>query len=392
MKNYDRVWADVDLDAVRFNMEQMHGNISPATKMMGIIKTDAYGHGAVQIARELEELDYVFGMGLATAEEALILRHCGIKKPLLVIGYTFPYSYPDLIDNEIRMTVFKSSMLSEIDEAAKKQNKKAIVHIKVDTAMSRIGIRPDDTGIDFIRECLSKKNIIVEGIFTHFAKADELDKGPVMKQLHTYQDFLKRAEEETGYRIPIHHCSNSAGIVEIKDANMDMVRAGITLYGLWPSDEVSRNIIELKPVLSLKSHIVYVKEIEKGTQVSYGGTFCAENTMKIATIPAGYGDGYPRTLSNKGYVLIHGKRANILGRVCMDQMMVDVSDIADVRDGDEVTLIGKDGSLCITMEELGSLSGRFNYELACDLGKRIPRVYYKNGVVVDTKDYFEDYK
>ena len=213
-----------------------------------------------------------------------------------------------------------------------------------------------------------------------------------MKQLHTYQDFLKRAEEETGYRIPIHHCSNSAGIVEIKDANMDMVRAGITLYGLWPSDEVSRNIIELKPVLSLKSHIVYVKEIEKGTQVSYGGTFCAENTMKIATIPVGYGDGYPRTLSNKGYVLIHGKRANILGRVCMDQMMVDVSDIADVRDGDEVTLIGKDGSLCITMEELGSLSGRFNYELACDLGKRIPRVYYKNGVVADTKDYFEDYK
>ncbi len=392
MKNYDRVWADVDLDAVRFNMEQMHGNISPATKMMGIIKTDAYGHGAVQIARELEELDYVFGMGLATAEEALILRHCGIKKPLLVIGYTFPYSYPDLIDNEIRMTVFKSSMLSEIDEAAKKQNKKAIVHIKVDTAMSRIGIRPDDTGIDFIRECLSKKNIIVEGIFTHFAKADELDKGSVMNQLHTYQDFLKKAEEETGYRIPIHHCSNSAGIVEIKDANMDMVRAGITLYGLWPSDEVSRNIIELKPVLSLKSHIVYVKEIEKGTQVSYGGTFCAENTMKIATIPVGYGDGYPRTLSNKGYVLIHGKRANILGRVCMDQMMVDVSDIADVRDGDEVTLIGKDGSLCITMEELGSLSGRFNYELACDLGKRIPRVYYKNGVVVDTKDYFEDYK
>ncbi len=392
MKNYDRVWADVDLDAVRFNMEQMHGNISPTTKMMGIIKTDAYGHGAVQIARELEALDYVFGMGLATAEEALILRHCGIKKPLLVIGYTFPYSYPDLIDNEIRMTVFKSSMLSEIDEAAKKQNKKAIVHIKVDTAMSRIGIRPDDTGIAFIRECLSKKNIIVEGIFTHFAKADELDKGPVMKQLHTYQDFLKRAEEETGYRIPIHHCSNSAGIVEIKDANMDMVRAGITLYGLWPSDEVSRNIIEIKPVLSLKSHIVYVKEIEKGTQVSYGGTFCAENTMKIATIPVGYGDGYPRTLSNKGYVLIHGKRANILGRVCMDQMMVDVSDIADVRDGDEVTLIGKDGSLCITMEELGSLSGRFNYELACDLGKRIPRVYYKNGVVADTKDYFEDYK
>lgn len=392
MKDYDRVWADVDLDAVHFNMEQMHGNISCSAKMMGIIKTDAYGHGAVQIARELETLDYVFGMGLATAEEALILRHCGIKKPLLVIGYTFPYSYAKLIDNEIRMTVFKSSMLSEIEKEAERQNKKAIVHIKVDTAMSRIGIRPDDSGIAFIRECLSQKNIIVEGIFTHFAKADEADKGPVMKQLHTYQDFLKRAEEETGYRIPIHHCSNSAGIVEIKEANMDMVRAGITLYGLWPSEEVSRNIIRLKPVLSLKSHIVYVKEIEKGTQVSYGGTYCAEETMKIATIPVGYGDGYPRALSNKGFVLIHGKRAKILGRVCMDQMMVDVSDIDNVRDGDEVTLIGQDGAECITMEELGGLSGRFNYELACDLGKRIPRVYHKNGVVTDTKDYFEDYK
>lgn len=392
MKDYDRVWADVDLDAVHFNMEQMHGNISRSAKMMGIIKTDAYGHGAVQIARELETLDYVFGMGLATAEEALILRHCGIKKPLLVIGYTFPYSYAKLIDNEIRMTVFKSSMLSEIEKEAERQNKKAIVHIKVDTAMSRIGIRPDDSGIAFIRECLSQKNIIVEGIFTHFAKADEADKGPVMKQLHTYQDFLKRAEKETGYRIPIHHCSNSAGIVEIKEANMDMVRAGITLYGLWPSEEVSRDIIRLKPVLSLKSHIVYVKEIEKGTQVSYGGTYCAEETMKIATIPVGYGDGYPRALSNKGFVLIHGKRAKILGRVCMDQMMVDVSDIDNVRDGDEVTLIGQDGAECITMEELGGLSGRFNYELACDLGKRIPRVYHKNGVVTDTKDYFEDYK
>lgn len=392
MKDYDRVWADVDLDAVHFNMEQMHGNISCSAKMMGIIKTDAYGHGAVQIARELETLDYVFGMGLATAEEALILRHCGIKKPLLVIGYTFPYSYAKLIDNEIRMTVFKSSMLSEIEKEAERQNKKAIVHIKVDTAMSRIGIRPDDSGIAFIRECLSQKNIIVEGIFTHFAKADEADKEPVMKQLHTYQDFLKRAEEETGYRIPIHHCSNSAGIVEIKEANMDMVRAGITLYGLWPSEEVSRDIIRLKPVLSLKSHIVYVKEIEKGTQVSYGGTYCAEETMKIATIPVGYGDGYPRALSNKGFVLIHGKRAKILGRVCMDQMMVDVSDIDNVRDGDEVTLIGQDGTECITMEELGGLSGRFNYELACDLGKRIPRVYHKNGVVTDTKDYFEDYK
>lgn len=392
MNDYERVWANVDLDAIWFNMEQMHQNISPYAKMMGVIKTDAYGHGAVQIAKELEQMDYVFGMALATAEEALILRHCNIKKPLLILGYTFPYAYPKLIKNDIRMTVFKEDMLDLIDKEAEKQKKKAIVHIKVDTAMSRIGIKPNEDGVAFIKKCLSKKNVVVEGIFTHFAKADELDKSAVMHQLHTYQNFLKQVEKETGYTFPIKHCSNSAGIVEISDANMDLVRAGITLYGLWPSGEVSKQIINLKPVLSLKSHIVYIKEIASGTQVSYGGTFTADKTMRIATIPVGYGDGYPRGLSNKGSVLIRGVRARILGRVCMDQMMVDVTNIPDACEYDEVTLIGSDGNDCITMEELGELSGRFNYELACDLGKRIPRIYYKNGIITDTKDYYTDYR
>ena len=392
MNNYERVWANIDLDAVWFNMEQMHQNKSSRTKMMGVIKTDAYGHGAVQIAKELEQMDYVFGMALATAEEAFILRHCGIKNPLLILGYTFPYAYPELIKNDIRMTVFKDDMLDMIDKEAEKQKKKAIVHIKVDTAMSRIGIKPDEDGLAFIKNCLSKKNILVEGIFTHFAKADELDKTAVTNQLHIYQDFLNKVEKETGYHFPIKHCSNSAGIVEIPDANMDLVRAGITLYGLWPSGEVSKQIIDLKPVLSLKSHIVYIKEISCGTQVSYGGTFTADKPMIIATIPVGYGDGYPRGLSNKGSVLIRGRRARIIGRVCMDQMMVDVSDIPDVCEYDEVTLIGTDGDDCITMEELGVLSGRFNYELACDLGKRIPRIYYKNGIITDTKDYYTDYR
>ena len=190
MNNYERVWANIDLDAIRFNMEQMHQNISPDTKMMGVIKTDAYGHGAVQIAKELEQMDFVFGMALATAEEAFILRHCGIKKPLLILGYTFPYAYPELIKNEIRMSVFKEDMLDMIDKEAEKQNKKAIIHIKVDTAMSRIGIKPNEEGVAFIKKCLSKRNIFVEGIFTHFAKADELDKTAVTNQLHMYQAFL----------------------------------------------------------------------------------------------------------------------------------------------------------------------------------------------------------
>lgn len=392
MKHYDRVYAEINLDAIHFNLKSMHGNLKTGTRMMGVIKTDAYGHGAVQVARELEQVPYVYGMALATAEEAFILRHCGIKKPLLILGYSFPYAYEDMIKQEIRITVFRSDMLAQISEAARQCGKKAIVHIKVDTAMSRIGIRPDDSGIAFVKECLSNDQINTEGIFTHFAKADEADKGPVKTQLEIYRGFLDRLQAETGYKFPIRHCSNSAGIVELPDANMDMVRAGITLYGLWPSNEVSKDIIELMPVLSLKSRIVMVKQIEKGTRISYGGTFRAEKTMTIATIPVGYGDGYPRGLSNKGSVLIHGKRAGILGRVCMDQMMVDVSDIPDVKEGDPVTLIGKDGKDIITVEELGDLSGRFNYELVCDLGKRIPRIYIKEGRVIDTKDYYNDYR
>lgn len=392
INHYDRVRADIDLDAVVYNLEQMHQNLKPETKIMGVIKTDAYGHGAVQIGRELERLPYVFGMAAATAEEALILRECGIKKPVLVLGYVFPYAYEELIKNEVRMTVFRKDMIEEINECAGRTGKKAIVHIKVDTAMSRIGVKPDESGLSFVRECLSMKNITVEGVFTHFAKADEKDKKAVRTQLSAFQSFLDLSDEETGYDFPIRHCSNSAGIVELKDANMDMVRAGITLYGLWPSEEVSRDIISLKPVLSLKSHIVYVKEISKGTCVSYGGTFQAKDDMRIATIPVGYGDGYPRSLSNKGSVLIQGKRAAVLGRVCMDQIMVDVTDIPAAKEGDEVTLIGRDGEAIITMEELGALSGRFNYELACDLGKRIPRVFYRKGKIMDTKDYYEDYR
>lgn len=389
---YDRVRADIDLDAVVYNMEQMHGNLEPGTKMMGVIKTDAYGHGAVQIGRELEKLPYVFGMAAATAEEAMILRKCGIEKPILILGYVFPYAYEELIKNGVRMTVFRKDMAEEIDACAKKAGKKALVHIKVDTAMGRIGVKPDENGISFIRECLSLENIAVEGIFTHFAKADERDKDSVRRQLWVFKDFLERAKKETGYDFPIRHCSNSAGIVELKEANMDMVRAGITLYGLWPSDEVSKNVISLRPVLSLKSRIVFVKDISKGACVSYGGTFQAKRDMHIATIPVGYGDGYPRGLSNKGSVLVKGKRAAVLGRVCMDQFMVDVTDIPGVKEGDTVTLIGKDGEDVITMEELGDLSGRFNYELACDLGKRIPRVFYRRGKIIDTKDYYDDFR
>ncbi len=391
-EDYQRVWAQVDLDAVLYNMESMHRNLTPGTKMIGVIKTDGYGHGAVQIGRELEKLDYVAGYAVATAEEAFILRHAGLRKPILILGYTFPYCYEELIRQEIRPAVFREDTIEELSACAKRVGKPAKVHVKVDTGMTRVGIRPDDDGFRFVEMALRTEGIEIEGMFTHFARADEADKTSAREQLGRIRDFMERVESKLHYSIPVKHCSNSAGIVELPEANMDAVRAGITLYGLWPSEQVARNIVDLRPVLSLKSHIVYVKEVEAGVPVSYGGTYVTPERMRVATVPVGYGDGYPRGLSNKGYVLIRGRRAPILGRVCMDQFMVSVQEIPEAAEGDEVTLIGADGVERITMEELGELSGRFNYELACGLGRRIPRVYVKNGQIAATKDYYGDYR
>ena len=391
-ESYQRVCATINLDAVCYNMEQMHHNLSDNTQMIGVIKADGYGHGAVQIGRELEKMSYVFGFAVATAEEAMILRRVGLQKPILILGYTFPYCYEELIRYNIRQTVFREDTIDELAECARRMCKTVKVHVKVDTGMTRVGIRPDDDGIAFVDKALHTEGIEIEGMFTHFARADETDKRSAREQLKKFQDFMERVEKELDFAIPIKHCSNSAGIVELPEANMDLVRAGISLYGLWPSEQVSRDIVSLQPVLSLKSHIVYIKEVEAGVPVSYGGIYVTSKKMRVATIPVGYGDGYPRGLSNKGYVLICGKKAPVLGRVCMDQFMVSVDDIPEAAEGDEVTLIGRDGDIEITMEQLGELSGRFNYELACDLGKRIPRVYIKNGKITATKDYYDDYR
>ena len=392
MKNYDRVWAAVDLDAVKYNMVHMKENIREETKIIAVVKTDGYGHGAVPIAHEIEDMPFLHGFAVATVEEALILRGSGIRKPVLVLGYTFPYCYEKMAREEIRPAVFREDMLEELGKAGTACGRPVKIHIKVDTGMSRIGIRPDESGLAFVRKCVETPGIEIEGLFTHFAKADEADKASARKQLETFLAFAGQIEERLGIRIPVRHCSNSAGIVELKEANLDVVRAGITLYGLWPSCEVKKDIVSLHPVLSLKSRIVYIKELEAGMPVSYGGTFVAKEPMQVATIPVGYGDGYPRSLSNKGHVLIHGKKAPILGRVCMDQFMVDVTGIPEAAQGDEVTLIGSDGEESITMEDLGELSGRFNYELACCLNKRVPRIYRRDGKAVYSKDSFRDFR
>ncbi len=372
---YDRVWAQIDMDAVLFNMESMRANIREDVKIVAVLKTNGYGHGAVAIMKEMEKLPYVWGYAAATFEEAKELRENGAKKPILLLGYVFPYCYRELARLEIRPSCFREDMLKELSAAAKEEGKAIRIHIALDTGMGRIGIRPDDEGLSFVRKAMNTPGLIVEGMFTHFAKADEEDHGPTHAQIALYTGFRDRIREELGLEIPLCHCSNSAGIIEFPEANMNLVRAGITLYGLWPSSEVSRTIVPLRPVMTLYSRIVYIKEAGPGVSVSYGGTYTtsAEKT-RIATIPVGYGDGYPRSLSGKGYVLICGKKALILGRVCMDQMMVDVTDIPDAREGSLVTLIGKDAGESITMEQLGDLSGRFNYELACNINRRVPRI------------------
>lgn len=385
-----RGFAQVDLDAIVQNMENMKANLNKHTQMLGVIKTDGYGHGALEIAHCLEPLDFMYGFAVATAEEAFALRNSGVKKPIIILGYTFPYSFKGFVQEEIRPTVFREDMLSELSEAAAQAGKKIKIHIKVDTGMNRIGIRPDETGIAFVKKALAYKNLEIEGIFTHFSRADEADKELTKKQFRMFSDFVNRVEKELGITIPVKHCANSAGIIDHPMTNMDVVRAGIALYGLYPSEEVSRETVKLKPALSLYSTIVYIKEIGSGESVSYGGTFKANRSMRIATIPIGYGDGYPRNLSGKGHVLICGKKAPILGRVCMDQFMVDVTDIPEAKEGDRVTLIGKEGKEQISVEMLSAISGRFPYELVCDLGKRIPRVFKRNSEIVSIRNCFEE--
>lgn len=376
---HKRVCAVVDLDAAVENMEHMRKNLRPETKMFAVIKANGYGHGAVQIAKKLDGLDYVFGYAVATVEEALQLRRNGLYKPILILGYTFPDCYGELAEQDIRPAVFRMDMAEALSREAQRQEKVLKIHIKVDTGMSRIGILPDDKGIDFIRRVRALPGLEIEGIFTHFARADEKDKTSALEQFRRFTDFIGKTEKELAFRIPIKHCANSAAIMELPETQMDLVRAGISLYGLWPSEEMDKSRMVLRPLFSLYSHIVYMKTVPAGTPVSYGGTYVTDKERRIATIPVGYGDGYPRGLSGKGAVLIRGKRAPILGRVCMDQFMVDVTDIPEAVEGDLVTMIGKDGEERITMEELGDISGRFNYELACDLGSRIPRIYVEQG-------------
>lgn len=388
MKQYNRVYAKIDLDAIAYNMEQMKQRIGEGAKLIAVIKTDGYGHGALPIARMFETTDYVWGYATASLDEAVLLRKGGAGKPILVLGCVFPDQYEDMISYGIRPATYTEEMARDISKLAVKMGEIAYFHIKVDTGMGRIGFPVAEETADAIVRISKLPNTKIEGMFTHFAKADEADKTYTYQQ-HEKFVWMKDALSRRHVEIPYIDCDNSAGIIDFPNMKHNLARAGISLYGMYPSDEVDKNAISLKPALELISHVTFVKEVPEGTSISYGGTFVTPKAMRIATVPVGYGDGYPRSLSNKGDVLIHGKRARILGRVCMDQFLVDVTEIPDVKFLDKVVLIGHDGDEYIPVEELSERSGRFNYEFVCCLGKRIPRVYIRNGEVAGKTDYFE---
>ncbi len=384
MEKCNRVKAVISLDAVEHNFHEMRKNIAQDTKMIAVVKANAYGHGAVQIAHLIQNYDYIWGFATATAEEALALRKAGVMKPILILGIVFDEYYPELVRNHIRPAVCEYEEARKLSAEAVSQGETVHIHIALDTGMTRIGFADIPESVEEIRKIAALPNLEIEGMFTHFARADEYDRSPAMVQLERYREFSGRVAE-AGVEIPLHHCSNSAGIIRVPEANLSIVRAGITIYGIYPSAQVETDIVRLAPVMELKSHVTYVKDVEPGTAISYGGTFAADRKLRVATVPVGYADGYPRQLSNKGWVLIHGQKAPILGRICMDQFMVDVTDIPDVCKGDEVTLIGRDGDEFISMDEMGELSGRFSYEFACDISTRVPRIYIKDGR--ETEEY-----
>ena len=361
-----RVCARIHSGAIMYNFNEIKKQLPSGTAIMPVIKADAYGHGALTFANLLKgEADY---FAVATVDEAVELRSNGITKPGLVLGHTFPEEQGEAVKNDIILTVTSYDDAVSISDIAQTLKKEAIVHLAVDTGMSRIGFKPDSESVKIIEEITSLKNLKIDGVFTHFASADEADKSFTKVQTERFFGFVEKLNPEY-----TRHCGNSAAIMQHKDTSFDMMRPGIILYGLYPSDEVDKTVLGLKPVMELVSRVSFVKDIEKGDAVGYGRTFVADRNMRIATIPVGYADGYPRLLSNKGRVIINGKYAPIVGRICMDQFMVDVTDIEDVQVDAKVTLIGSDGGCSVTADEIASLAGTINYEVVCGISKRVPR-------------------
>ncbi|MGE5630397.1 MAG: alanine racemase [Caulobacteraceae bacterium] len=385
LKKVRAAWAEINLDALAHNMREVRRLAQGNALVTAVIKADGYGHGAKKIAQTLLD-NGADRFAVAVLDEGAELRQAGFTVPILILGFTEPERAEEVIKYDLEQATYSWELAEALSKEAGRQNKIAKIHIKVDTGMGRIGLKPNSESVDLIKRISKLPNLIIEGIFTHFAVADTKDKTYTKEQYDKFNWICKELEKEN-VEINIRHCGNSATIIDLPDMHMDMVRAGIILYGLAPSDEVMLNKIDLKPVMSLKVRITHVKDVELGQSVSYGRKFIASRKSRIASLPIGYADGYTRMLSGKAEALVQGKRVPVVGRICMDQCMIDITGMEDVKVGDEVVLFGEQNGAMIHVDELAEKLGTINYEVVCMIGKRVPRVYIKDGKIVDVLKY-----
>ena len=382
--NYDNTYVEIDLDAISANFDAIWAKAG--VQVMAIVKADAYGHGAVQIARLLDSKCSFFGV--SSIAEALELRQAGLTKPILILGYTPVEAFRLVLGQDIRPAIFRLDDGIALSKLAQKHGVILPFHFAVDTGMSRLGFQATEESADICAKIARLPGIVAEGLFSHFATADSADLTRAQEQARRFADF-DRMLQERGVKIPLRHLDNSAGLMNFSN-HYEMVRSGIVTYGMYPSDEVDPQLLNLKPALQWRSRVTHIKMLPPGREISYGGTFVTTRKTRVATVPVGYADGYRRSLSGKFYVLIRGRRAPILGRVCMDQMMVDITDVPDVKIDDPVVLVGNDGNDVITVEEIAAAADSFNYEFVCGISRRVPRRYRQNGQIIKTIHYLLD--
>jgi len=382
----NRAWAEIDLNAIAHNVREIRKLTGNRVEMMGVVKADAYGHGVLEVVRTLLD-NGVTQLAVSMLDEAIQIRKMGIDVPILILSYTDPARAEEIVENELTQTVFSFDLPQALSEASVKLGKSVKIHIKVDTGMTRVGFMPGYNVVKNIIEIGKMPGLIIEGIFTHFASADERETDYTYIQFERFMSICTELGR-VGIHIPLKHVCNSAGIIQYPEMHLDMVRPGVILYGLYPSREVDRDKIRLKPAMTLKANVIFVKDVEPNVCISYGRTFRTSRPSKIATIPIGYADGYTRLLSNKGRMLVNGEFAPVVGNICMDQCMIDVTDLKhEVHVGDEVVIFGRQNGACISVEELAAQIGTINYELVCIIGKRIPRVYLKGGEICSVLNY-----
>lgn len=378
------VWAEINLDNAAYNMKMIRSN-TLSKDIIAVVKADAYGHGALDLAPVYLE-NGATRLAVAVLSEAVELRRGGIDCPIMILGFTPPSLVDTILRYDLEQTVYSYELAQELSKMAHKKNKLIKVHIALDTGMGRIGFLPNEKSIEDVYKISKLPNIVIEGLFSHFSSADEENKDYTVEQLQKFNMFYDRLFE-VGVKINIRHIANSAAIIDLPETHFEAIRPGIILYGYYPSNEVCKEKVDLKPVMTLKTNIVHIKNVEEGQYISYGRKYKTDSNQVIATLPVGYADGYTRLLFNKGKVIVNGKFAPIIGRICMDQCMIDVTEIDNAKVGDEVILMGSYENLKFTADDIAELIGTINYEVTCMISKRVPRVYIKDNRVVKIRNY-----